>query len=141
MSHHWIDPKACDSLAILVESVACAQLTQNHAPICLEIDIDSHLCIPAKGEKVAELIRTMVNHSIVEMGDGGGDITITAIDAATGLELEVADTGRSIEERETTIPFAAAAIGAKVHWQNCPQGGAAATVVFRPHAGASRMAA
>ncbi|WP_231615292.1 ATPase [Novipirellula artificiosorum] len=121
--------------------MSCAILTQNHSPICLEVDIDPSIRIPADGEKVAELVRTLVNQSIAEMGVQGGELTITAVDVSSGLELEVADTGRSIEQRATSLPFIAAALGAKIHWQNCPQGGAAATIVFRPTAGASRMVA
>ncbi|TWU45952.1 hypothetical protein Q31b_11280 [Novipirellula aureliae] len=141
MSHHWIDPKACQSLAILVETVSCALLTQHSSPICVEVDVEPELPVPGDGEKIADLVRNMVGQAIEHMGSKGGELMITAVDSATGVELEIADSGPALEERHTTIPFAAAALGAKVRWQNCPQGGVAATVAFRPQAGASRMAA
>ncbi|GAA5510692.1 ATPase [Novipirellula caenicola] len=140
MSHLWIDPNSCESLAILVESVASVLLTQNPAPICLEVDIDSSIKLPANPNQTVDLIRSMVIQAVAEMTEGG-ELTITAVDGPNGLELEVADTGRAIELRETRIPFAVAAVGARIHWQNCPQGGAAATVVFRPQQGAARIAA
>ncbi len=140
MSHLWIDPNRCESLAILVESVASVLLTQNSAPICLEVDIASSLKLPANPNQTVDLIRTMVMQAVAEMQQGG-ELTITAVDGPNGIELEIADTGRAVELRETRIPFAVAAVGARIRWQNCPQGGAAATIVFRPQQGTARIAA
>ncbi len=140
MPHLWIDPNRCESLAILVESVASAILTQNRAPICLEVDIDTRLEPPADPEKTVEVVQAILLQAISEMSEGG-ELTITAVETPTGLELEIADTGRDVKLRETRLPFAAASIGARIHWANCPQGGAAATIVFRPKQNAKRMAA
>lgn len=140
MSDHWIDPNSCPTLAVLVESVAGPLLMRHAAPIALEMDIDGALSVPADAVRTADLIRTLVNQAIDEMPDGG-DLTVTACQTARGIELEVADTGGDIQQRAQRLPMAAAAIGAKLSWQNCPQGGAAVTVVFRPPAGQQRIAA
>ena len=139
MSDLWIDPNSCPTLAVLVESVAGPLLMRHAARIALEMDINTKLPVPADSVRTADLIRTLVNQAIDEMPDGG-DLTVTACQTATGIELEVADTGADIEQRAQRLPMAAAAIGAKLSWQNCPQGGAAVTVVFRPQAGQQRIA-
>jgi hypothetical protein len=140
MSDHWIDPQTCPTLAVLIESVAGPLLMRHHAPIALEMDIDIQLRIPADAVRTAELIRTLVNQAIDEMPDGG-DLTVTAWESSQGIELEMADTGGDIESRGQRLPMAAAAIGAKLAWNNCPQGGAAVTITFRRDADQKRMAA
>ncbi len=140
MSHPWIDPNACQSLAVLVESVISPLLIEHTSAVCLEVDIDTDLGVPADAEKTVDLIRALVNQSLDEMVDGG-DLTVTACETPTGVELELADTGCPIEARATRLPLAAAAIGATVQWQNCPQGGAAATIFFRRSSGSNRIAA
>lgn len=140
MSHQWIDPTACQSLAVLVESVTAPLLIEHSAAVCLEMDIDLSLDVPADPTRTVDLIRTLVKQALAEMPDGG-DLTITACETARGVELELADTGASIESRATRLPLAAAAIGAQIAWLNCPQGGAAVTVTFRRQAGQRRMAA
>lgn len=140
MSNHWIDPKASRSLAVLVESVAAPMLIDHSAPVCLELDIDVWLAVPAEPSRTADLIRTLVGQALSEMPDGG-DLTVTACETSHGIELEMADTGCDIDERSQRLPLAAAAIGAKVAWKNCPQGGGSVTVTFAPMAGQRRMAA
>ncbi|MFK8112573.1 MAG: ATPase [Rubripirellula sp.] len=140
MANHWIDPKTCKSLAVLVESVTAPLLIEHSSPICLELDIDTALGVPASPERTVDLIHTLVRQSLAEMPEGG-DLTITACETPLGIELEMADTGRDIEDRATLLPLAAASIGAKVMWQNCPQGGGAVTVTFRRDADSKRMAA
>ncbi len=140
MSNHWIDPNACPTLAVLVESVAGPLLMRHAAPVALEMDVDPKLGVPADAVRTADLIRTLVNQAIDEMPDGG-DLTVTACETPTGIELEMADTGGDIEHRAQRLPMAAAAIGAKLTWQNCPQGGAAVTVVFLRDADQRRLAA
>ncbi len=140
MSHPWIDPKACRSLAVLVESVAAPLLIAHSAAICLEVDIDPSLDVPADPTRTVDLIGALVGQSLAEMQDGG-ELTITACQTQHGVELELADTGCDVESRATRLPLAAAAIGAKVSWQNCPQGGAAATITFARESGSNRMAA
>ena len=140
MTHLWIDPNQCESLAILVESVAASLLTQHPKAICLEVDISSSIPIPADPQKTQDLIQALVSNAIVEMHDGG-DLMMTAVETAGGIELEIADSGCDLKERETHIPFAAAAIGAKIEWQNCPQGGVAATIKFPGEQRSMRRAA
>ena len=140
MTNHWIDPNACRSLAVLVESVTAPLLIQHTAPICLELDIDTNLDVPADPAGTVLLIRTLVGQALSEMPEGG-DLNIMACETERGVELELADTGGDIENRATRLPLAAAAIGAQVEWHNCPQGGGAATVTFRRQSGAQRKAA
>lgn len=140
MSNQWIDPNLCRSLAVLVESVTAPLLVQHKAPVCLEMDIDTSIDVPADPAGTVLLIRTLVGQALAEMPDGG-DLTITACSSPRGLELEFADTGGDIQERVTRLPLAAAAIGAQVVWQNCPQGGGAVTVTFQRHSDAQRKAA
>lgn len=140
MSNHWIDPSSCRSLAVLVESVIAPLLIEHESPICLELDIDTSLDVPADASKTVDLLKVLVAQSLLEMPKGG-DLTVMACDTATGVELEIADTGCDVSEREQRLPMVAAAIGASVEWQNCPQGGAAVTVKFQPQAGSRRAAA
>lgn len=131
MSEYWIDPTKCESLAVLVESVAGPMLIEHQAAICLELDIDVQLDVPADSARTCDLIRSLVGQSLREMS-GGGDLTIIAVQTVQGVELEIADTGCDAESRAQSRPMAAAAIGASMQWQNCPQGGASVTVMFPP---------
>ena len=140
MTNQWVDPNSCRSLAVLVESVAAPLLIQHTAPVCLELDIDTSIEIPADPAGTVLLVRTLVGQALAEMSDGG-DLTITACETTRGIELELADTGGDIEDRARRLPLAAAAIGAQVHWQNCPQGGGAVTVTFARKSGSQRKAA
>ncbi len=140
MSSQWIDPSSCRSLAVLVESVIAPLLIQHASPVCLELDIDTALPVPADASKTVELLKTLVSQSLLEMPEGG-DLMVTACETPAGIELELADTGCDVGEREKRFPMSAAAIGAAVTWQNCPQGGGAVTIKFRPQEGARRAAA
>ncbi|MEM8667548.1 MAG: ATPase [Planctomycetota bacterium] len=140
MSNQWIDLSSCQSLAVLVESVTAPLLIEHSAPVCLELDVDTEIPVPADPHRIAELVRALVRQSLNEMPEGG-DLSIMACETSQGLELELADTGCDIDDRPTNLPMAAAAIGARVGWQNCPQGGAAVTVTFRVEGGQQRMAA
>lgn len=140
MSNQWIDPSSCRSLAVLVESVTAPMLIDHAAPVCLELDIDTALDVPADPVRTVELVKTLVGQALAEMPDGG-DLVITACETPRGVELELADTGCDVQDRATRLPLAAAAIGAQVQWQNCPQGGGAVTVTFRRESGNQRMAA
>ena len=140
MSNQWIDPSSCQSLAVLVESVTAPLLIEHAAPVCLEIDVETSVPVPADPQYTADLIKSLVRQSLEEMPEGG-DLSITACEMAHGLELELADTGGDVDSRPTRLPMAAAAIGARIDWQNCPQGGAAATITFRAQGGQQRVAA
>lgn len=140
MSYQWIDPASCQSLAVLVEAVTAPLLVQHAAPVCLEMDIDLLMPIPADPAKTAELIRTLVAQSLVEMPQGG-DLMITACESHRGVELEFADNGCDVNDRAQSLPLVAAAIDAQLNWQNCPQGGGAVTVTFPRRDLARRRAA
>lgn len=131
MSEFWIDPTKCESLAVLVESVAGPMLIEHPAAICLEMDIDTEIPVPADPQHTCDLVRSLVGQSLREM-TVDGDLTITAIETDRGLELEIADTGNDAADRSRSRPMAAAAIGAQLNWQDCPQGGSSVTVVFSP---------
>ncbi|MEM9589666.1 MAG: ATPase, partial [Planctomycetota bacterium] len=88
----------------------------------------------------AELLRTLVNQALNVMPDGG-DLTVTGWTAGDHVELELADTGVDIENRSRTLPLVAAAIGAKLDWRNCPQGGGAVTIRFAAESMQQRKAA
>ena len=140
MSHQWIDPTSCQSLVVLVEAVTAPLLIQHSAPVCMEVDIDSALPIPADADQTAELIRALVTQTLAEM-PGGGDLNITACETERGVELEFADTGCDVQDRAQRLPLVAAAMGAQLKWQNCPQGGGAVTITFRRDDVARRRAA
>jgi hypothetical protein len=108
--------------------------------VCLELDIDTTLDVPADPARTVLVVRTLVTQALHEM-PSGGDLNITACETPRGVELEFADTGGDVETRPQRFPLAAAAMGAQVAWQNCPQGGGAVTVTFRRDTGQRRMAA
>jgi len=129
MSTRWIKPNECRSLAVLVESVIGQMLIPHAMPICLELDIDTDIPVPDDVNKVVSLLESLVSQSLEEMPDGG-DLTVTAVSSHDGIELELADTGCDVEQRSRRLPMVAAAIGAALSWQNCPQGGGAVTIRF-----------
>jgi hypothetical protein len=106
-------------------------LIEHPSPVCLELDIDVQLEVPANPARTCDLIRSLVSQSLSEMSSGG-DLMITAVQTDAGIELEVADTGGDVDRRAQSRPMAAAAIGATLQWKNCPQGGASVTVMFPP---------
>lgn len=127
MSAKWISPKDCRSLAVLVESAIGQILIQHEMPICLELDIDTKIDVPADAEQIVKLLESLVSQSLEEMPEGG-DLTITAVESPRGVELELADTGCDVENRSRRLPMIAASMGASLSWQNCPQGGGAVTI-------------
>ncbi len=129
MSNQWIAPESCPSLAVLVETVTAQLLIRHAAPVCLEMDIESSFEIPADPSHTAELIRALIVQMLLEMPDGG-ELTITAVESAGRVELEIADTGCSVDQRIRKIPMAAAAIGATLHWQDGTQGGTVVRITF-----------
>ena len=140
MAVGWMEPGECRNLLVLVESVIAPLLIQHDAPVCLELDIDLELPIPCDKRRTAELITALSNRALQAMPDGG-DLMITACDTPEGIELEIADSGTDVSERERHLPIAAAAIQADLTWQNCPQGGAAVTIRFPSQSNRKRLAA
>ncbi len=127
------------SLAVLVECVISPLLREHPKPILFELNVDTRLRTTANRELLSSLVRGLVADSLREMPDDG-EITVTACQTAAGVELEIADTWSDTESRGHSLPFAAAALGCKPHWQNCPQGGAAVTIVLPFHKVARKAA-
>lgn len=139
-SSSWIDPSNSTSLAVLVESVIGPMLMQHPTPVCLELEIDPHLSVPANAAQTVELVRALTRQALDEMRQGG-DLMVTACETAEGIEFEMADNGTDVETRSQRIPLVAASLGAKICWQNCPQGGVAVTVLFPARSQSVRKAA
>ncbi len=127
------------SLAVLVECVISPLLLEHPAPICFELDMPVSLMTTADRERLSDLVTSLVRESLEQMPDGG-ELTVTGCQTAHGVELEIADTGSDVESRGNRLSLAAAALGCKPQWQNCPQGGAAVTLVL-PFSDAVRKAA
>lgn len=140
MSVHQIDPSSFRSLAILVESVAVPLLREHPTPVCLEVEVDREIEVPGDRAATAELVRVLTQQALSVMPDGG-DLTVTGLETGHGVELELADTGRGVDDRERRLPMAAGTLGAEIRWQNCPQGGVAVTVRFPRHVDVRRRAA
>ena len=140
MASGWMEPGSCRNLVVLVESVTAPLLIEHQSPVCLELDIDVELPIPCDPVQTADLITALTKQALAAMPDGG-DLNITACQSDAGLELEIADSGIDAERRQRNFPIAAAALNADLQWQNCPQGGAAVTVLFPGNSSQGRMAA
>lgn len=140
MTHRLIGNEANHPLAIVVESVASNLLMKTPAPICLEVDIDMELRLPVDKASLCQLIDSLVRQAILEM-PGGGELTITACETPTGVEIEIADTGGDVQHRACKLPMIAAAMAAELTWQNCPQGGGAVTAKLPLYHQAMRRAA
>ena len=140
MATGWMEPNECRNLLVLVESVTAPLLIQHPSPVCLEMDVDLGLPIPCDPQQAADLITALSRQALDAMPDGG-DLTVTACQTASGIELEIADSGDDAEQRGCHHPIAAAAINAELTWQNCPQGGVAVTIHFPAQSSSSRLAA
>jgi hypothetical protein len=117
------------SLAVLVECVVSPLLREHPSPVCFELNMPIDLTTTADRSRLTDLLRSLVRDSLEQMADGG-ELTITGCMTAHGVELEVADTGSDADHRRHGLSLAAAALGCKPQWQNCPQGGAAVTLVL-----------
>jgi signal transduction histidine kinase len=131
--------EVCDSLAPQLEAQR----------IDLDLDVPPNTVLTADREMVRRALLNLVLNSIDVMPDGG-DLVITSIDGASGLELEVADSGPGLTEEERRRVFepfyttkqngtglglavvyhVAESHGGTVTAMNCPEGGAAFTIKF-----------
>lgn len=114
-------------LADLIRQAADDLLAQHPAEIGCDFDLDPRILVRQMPDQVRDLVRALVRQSLQEMEEGG-ELAITAWSDGERVELEIADTGRSVTLRPMRLPLVAAVIGARMHWQDCPQGGAAVTV-------------
>lgn len=114
-------------LAELIRQAVDGLLAHHPTEIGCDFDLDPQIIVRQMPDKIRDLVHALVRQSLQEM-DGGGELTITAWSDGERVELEIADTGRSVAQRPTRLPLVAAVVGARLHWQDCPQGGAAVTV-------------
>jgi len=139
MTRRIVKPSQPSSLAVLVECIASPLLRQHPSRVYFEMNIDMDLMTTASREHLQHLVESLVTDSLRQMPEGG-ELTISGCQTANGVELEIADTGSDAEHRSQSLSIFAAALGCKPHWQNCPQGGAAVTIVL-PFSNAARKAA
>lgn len=109
------------------------------ADVRLEIDAPADLRCGIDSASLVELVTAMVRAAVACL-PADGEIILTLWQSDSTCEIEVADNGPAVESRPRRLPLAAAALGAEMVWQNCPQGGAAVTAKLRPWL-ASREAA
>jgi signal transduction histidine kinase len=117
--------------------------------VSVEKSVPTALCIEADRRRLAAALRHLTHHALASM-PRGGDLVITAVATTRGIEIEVADSGRGLSESELAGPFlplrgepgpasglersiahhVAAAHGGEATARNCPEGGAALTLIF-----------
>lgn len=139
MIQRGFSPTQPSSLAVLVECVVSPLLRKHPAPILFELNVDIELMTTAHREHLSRLVECLVTDSLREMPNGG-ELTVSGCQTSNGVELEIADTGSDAEHRSRVLSISAASLGCKPHWQNCPQGGAAVTIVL-PFSNVARKAA
>ncbi|MEM1224805.1 MAG: ATPase [Planctomycetota bacterium] len=140
MSHPLVGDWSEHPLAIVVETVASPLLMSHPTPVYLDVDIDNEIRLPVDPPSLCQVLDSLIRQALIEM-PSGGELTITACETATGVDIELADTGRDIAERPCKLPMIAAAMSADISWQNCPQGGGAVTLSIPFYRQASRRAA
>jgi signal transduction histidine kinase len=131
--------EVCDSVGPQLE----AQM------IDVEIDVPPQTLLTADREMVRRALLNLVLNSVDAMPEGG-DLVITSYEGVRGFELEVADSGPGLsdeDKRRVFEPFystkqhgtglglavvyhVAEAHGGTVTASNCPEGGAAFTILF-----------
>jgi signal transduction histidine kinase len=131
--------EVCESLAPQLEAQR----------IDLDLDVPPNTLLTADREMFRRAILNLVLNAIDAMPDGGS-LIITSYEAASGFELEVADSGPGLSDeakRKAFEPFfttkqngtglglavvyhVAEAHGGTVTAMNCPEGGAAFTIKF-----------
>lgn len=107
--------------------------------LSLEVDVPARLECPPHQDIFATLLRQLVLESLGAMPTGG-EITITACQTGSLVELEIADT-REMQQAPRSLPLAARQMGAELTWYACPQGGNAVTIRWHKQYRAGRRAA
>ncbi|QDV67041.1 hypothetical protein Poly24_07320 [Rosistilla carotiformis] len=95
----------------------------------VEVDIPGEIPMPAPMRPLAELVCALTEQATASM-EVGGELAFVGWDSPDACELEIADTGRGVLERQCTLPVSTQLTGAELSWQDCAQGGAAVTVRF-----------
>lgn len=122
-------------VATVVEPLCAARADD----LSLEVDIPTRLECPPNRDMFATLLRQLVLESLGSM-PSGGEITITACQSGSMIELEIADT-REMQQALRSLPLAARQMGAELTWYACPQGGNAVTIRWNKQYRAGRRAA
>lgn len=116
------------SLSSLAAKAAENVLSQHSGQVVLEMNIPATIASPGNPDDMLQLLEILIGQSLNEMDNG--ELSIVAWQGGGLLELEIADSGCSIEERSASFPLAVARLHGEIVRQNCPQGGAAVTVRF-----------
>ena len=96
----------------------------------VDVDIPGEIPLPAELRWTQELVESLIRQSTQYMPQGG-ELTIVGWADGGACELEISDSGAPVESRHlSSISPLAAASGAELIWQNCPQGGGAVTIRF-----------
>ncbi|MBN1853574.1 MAG: HAMP domain-containing histidine kinase [Pirellulales bacterium] len=121
--------------------------------VTLDVDIPPNMLLSADREMVRRALLNLVLNALDAM-PRGGDLVITAMTTRAGLEIEVADSGPGFSEKTKGRAFepfystksGGTGLGLAIVYQiveshgghviaaNCPEGGAALTLVFPPRA-------
>jgi hypothetical protein len=120
-----------------LELLFCPWREATRGRVHWDLDIPEGFNAP---EACLTVVSSLVRQSLGSMPEGG-ELLITAVATAAGLELEVADTGPSWEFRPRSVPMALASVRGRIHWHACPQGGMAATIIIPTENSRNRVAA
>lgn len=116
-------------LAVLVEQVVSPLLRLHPAPILFELQIPLQLNVSAEKSQLEELLKTIVVQSLTRM-PYGGELSVTSFQTQKGIELEIADTGDRPTLPHIKSSSSSALPGCHLHYNPCPQGGHAFTLVL-----------
>lgn len=95
----------------------------------VDIDIPGEIPIPAPLFPLTELVTALIQRATGSM-EPGGEIAFVGWESAEACELEIADTGHGVIQRDCQLPPSSPLANADLRWQDCPQGGAAVTLRF-----------
>jgi signal transduction histidine kinase len=142
----------CESVGLkrLVDEVLdTLQPRLSRQKVVVEVHVPTTLTLEVDRRMMAAAVRHLTHSALATM-PAGGQLVITAVSSPLGLELEVADSGPGLSEEEMPRAFAAthhspvgtsgmeraiarhvvSAHGGKITARNCPEGGAAFTLLF-----------
>jgi hypothetical protein len=105
----------------------------------IEIDAPVAGDCPLDPALLRALVRSLVRAATEDVSDCR-EVLITICATDESFEIEVADDGPPLQQRAPRLPLAAAAAGAELRWEDCPQGGVAVTAMIR-RTGSRRLAA
>ena len=113
----------------LIEQALAPMIQQRGSAIAWDFDLAHDLPEIVSTDSFNDLVRSLVCESLECLPDGG-EISLTACRSGDGWDLEVADSGPDMEERPCHPRWAAAKLGVRLQWMNCPQGGCAVVAHF-----------